>query len=165
MTKSYKRSATYDSLVHPKAKLYPGKHCNWCGRSLPKFKRSFCSNHCVHSWSVRTSSSYARSCVLKRDGWVCALCGLDIKKFEKELKAKFPRKTKKRTEFLKSLGFPGKKTSIAEIDHLIPVVKGGGECDLSNLRVLCSKCHKQCSNELMEELRKAKEAKEPDENV
>ena len=27
-------------------------------------------------------------------------------------------------------------------DHIVPVVEGGGECDLSNMRTLCLKCHR-----------------------
>jgi 5-methylcytosine-specific restriction protein A len=30
-----------------------------------------------------------------------------------------------------------------EADHIIPVIEGGGECDLSNLRTLCLKCHRE----------------------
>ena len=30
-----------------------------------------------------------------------------------------------------------------EADHIVPVVEGGGECDLSNLRTLCLACHRQ----------------------
>lgn len=29
-----------------------------------------------------------------------------------------------------------------EADHIVPVVEGGGECDLSNLRTLCLRCHR-----------------------
>lgn len=29
-----------------------------------------------------------------------------------------------------------------EADHILPVVEGGGECDLSNLRTLCLPCHR-----------------------
>jgi len=30
-----------------------------------------------------------------------------------------------------------------EADHILPVIEGGGECDLSNLRTLCLKCHRK----------------------
>lgn len=30
-----------------------------------------------------------------------------------------------------------------EADHIVPVFKGGGGCDLSNLQTLCKDCHKE----------------------
>lgn len=29
-----------------------------------------------------------------------------------------------------------------EVDHIVPVVEGGGECGLDNLQTLCLACHK-----------------------
>ena len=36
---------------------------------------------------------------------------------------------------------PGTPFNKLEVDHIIPVSKGGGH-NLSNLRILCKKCHK-----------------------
>ncbi|HEV2687987.1 MAG TPA: HNH endonuclease [Bryobacteraceae bacterium] len=33
------------------------------------------------------------------------------------------------------------RKSLWDADHIMPVVEGGGECDLANLRTLCLKCH------------------------
>lgn len=35
-----------------------------------------------------------------------------------------------------------------DIDHIVPVVEGGGQCGLENLRTLCHPCHKQVTREL-----------------
>lgn len=35
-----------------------------------------------------------------------------------------------------------------DADHIVPVVEGGGECDLSNYRTLCHPCHKQVTADL-----------------
>lgn len=35
-----------------------------------------------------------------------------------------------------------------DADHITPVVEGGGECDLDNLRTLCHPCHKVSTAEL-----------------
>ena len=35
--------------------------------------------------------------------------------------------------------------SLWEADHITPVVEGGGECDLSNLRTLCLRCHRMAT--------------------
>ena len=29
-----------------------------------------------------------------------------------------------------------------QADHIVPVIEGGGECDLGNFRTLCTACHK-----------------------
>ncbi|WP_460971956.1 HNH endonuclease [Spirosoma migulaei] len=36
-----------------------------------------------------------------------------------------------------------KKTDAWQADHILPVCKGGGYCDLDNLQTLCSDCHKK----------------------
>jgi 5-methylcytosine-specific restriction endonuclease McrA len=35
-----------------------------------------------------------------------------------------------------------------DADHIVPVIEGGGECGLSNLRTLCRDCHKRVTAEL-----------------
>src|SRR5262249_30993667 len=35
------------------------------------------------------------------------------------------------------------RSSLWDADHIVPVVEGGGECDLENLRTLCLICHRQ----------------------
>jgi 5-methylcytosine-specific restriction protein A len=47
----------------------------------------------------------------------------------------------------------GRRKSIWDADHVVPVAEGGGECDLSNLRTLCLKCHRLCSAQLRSRLR------------
>jgi 5-methylcytosine-specific restriction endonuclease McrA len=49
----------------------------------------------------------------------------------------------------------GRKT-LWDADHVIPVTEGGGECELSNMRTLCLKCHRLRTAELLKRLRKAR---------
>jgi 5-methylcytosine-specific restriction enzyme A len=44
-----------------------------------------------------------------------------------------------------------------DADHIVPVVEGGGECDLANLQTLCLKCHR----ERTAALRKRRQAPRP----
>jgi 5-methylcytosine-specific restriction endonuclease McrA len=48
---------------------------------------------------------------------------------------------------------PGFRKSLWDADHIVPVAEGGGECDLSNLRTLCLKCHRQATAELRKRLK------------
>jgi len=41
-------------------------------------------------------------------------------------------------------GLRGRKT-LWDADHIVPVIEGGGECDLSNMRTLCLKCHREAT--------------------
>lgn len=50
--------------------------------------------------------------------------------------------------FKEKHGIPPTRTRFWDIDHILPVVEGGGSCDPSNLRVLCLKCHKQETSKL-----------------
>jgi 5-methylcytosine-specific restriction endonuclease McrA len=51
------------------------------------------------------------------------------------------------------------RSSLWDADHILPVVEGGGECELKNLRTLCLRCHRAATIQLRERLRRAKVAK------
>jgi len=87
--------------------------------------------------------------VFKRDRGVCAECGLDTEK----LRRRFRRLS--RSERRKEAARLGVNTTRAlwHADHIVPVVEGGGECDLDNMRTLCISCHKQATKSLMERRR------------
>src|SRR5688500_16235480 len=61
--------------------------CRRCGVEVPKGRRSFCSDGCVHEWKIRSDPGYARDVVERRDRGVCALCRLDTRKLEHRLRA------------------------------------------------------------------------------
>jgi 5-methylcytosine-specific restriction endonuclease McrA len=43
-----------------------------------------------------------------------------------------------------------------QADHHIPVAEGGGECDISNYRTLCTACHIKETRELQKRLKERK---------
>lgn len=52
---------------------------------------------------------------------------------------------------LAELGLPAyllRRRRYWEVDHIVPVVEGGGSCGLSNLRTLCWECHRRATREL-----------------
>jgi hypothetical protein len=109
-----------------------------------------------------------RRLVAERDGGVCAMCGTDTEKLRTEYRnALFaacwgdrPPSFVPRAGTVESIvkgqpdapkrpaGFPSPDRSWWEADHIVPVVEGGGECDLSNFRTLCCPCHKKVTAEL-----------------
>jgi 5-methylcytosine-specific restriction enzyme A len=49
-----------------------------------------------------------------------------------------------------------RRKSLWDADHILPVVEGGGECDLDNIRTLCLRCHRVVTADLRERMRRRK---------
>lgn len=158
------------------------KLCRWCGldvhRLSPK-RRTFCSDECVHEFNIRSSSSYIRTYIAKRDKYICQICGLDCKGFVRKLwryinehiqelqqnavYAGFNnyRHAKKalEVEFFELNHMPWVNThgrsTFYDIDHIHEVIKGGGQCGEENLRLLCLSCHRKETARLRAELKQA----------
>jgi 5-methylcytosine-specific restriction enzyme A len=112
--------------------------CRRCGQEVPPRRRTFCSDECVHEWRLRTDPGYLREQVLQRDHGVCAICGLDALEFYRRFRL-LP--SRKRSALRRSLDMPPHRENFWDADHVVPVVEGGGECGIGNLRTLCLWCH------------------------
>jgi 5-methylcytosine-specific restriction protein A len=143
--------------------------CRQCEVEVKPPRKTFCSQVCVDKWMIRTGSGLERA-IKKRDHGICAFCKLDCERLSKQLRRltrEFwkqyhdPDTTRGRgrraeealkahvAAFKAEHGIPEhRKRRLWDIDHIVPVVEGGGDCDLTNLRVLCIKCHKQVTAEL-----------------
>ena len=123
--------------------------CRWCNLEVPTGRRSFCSDWCVEEWRIRSDPGYLREQVLARDCGICALCGLDcLAEYRRLRRLRGLSKTKALLLWKAS----GRK-SLWDADHIVPVVEGGGECDLTNLRTLCLRCHREHTAALRVRLR------------
>jgi 5-methylcytosine-specific restriction enzyme A len=120
--------------------------CRWCNLEVPPRRFTFCSDWCVHEWRLRTDSGYLREQVFARDQGICAICGVDCRG------AYFDLKRARGTQRQKLLARWGLKRinrrTLWDADHIVPVVEGGGECDLENIRSLCLICHRRQTSEL-----------------
>ena len=77
---------------------------------------------------------------------MCARCGVDTEAL---------RKGKRKLDYAARKAFEkewGRRKSLWDADHIVPVVEGGGECDLANMRTLCLKCHGEATAALRERL-------------
>jgi 5-methylcytosine-specific restriction endonuclease McrA len=120
--------------------------CRWCSLEVPRGRRTFCSEWCVHEWRLRTDPGYLRDQVLARDRGICAVCSTDTLAAWLWIKRS---RGDRRLQALKSWGLARmSRSSLWDADHIVPVVEGGGECDLSNIRTLCLKCHRQATADL-----------------
>lgn len=127
---------------------------------------------------MRTNVSYARGLVFKRDRGICQECGFDthgwdeIRRTWKDAMDRvlsalnvekwneiFRRPNEDRDEIERAWSpriwavrdrwdALGLVPHGWEMDHVVPVVEGGGECGLDNLRTLCIPCHRRNTAEL-----------------
>jgi len=120
--------------------------CRWCSLEVPKGRLTFCSAWCVHEWRMRSDPGYVREQVLRRDKGICALCHVDT------LRAFLLLKKARGSRRADQLAFWGlrrmSRRSLWDADHIVPVVEGGGECDLRNFRTVCLICHRKVTAEL-----------------
>lgn len=100
-----------DSRIWREHCPYPKGSCQWCGKPLPKLRRRWCSEACSNEFQVRRGAA-----------WIIIA---EIEKRDQRRCALCGRETH----------------GGGEIDHIIPVIEGGGCCGLENLRTLCRTCH------------------------
>ncbi|MBV9762364.1 MAG: HNH endonuclease [Acidobacteriaceae bacterium] len=125
--------------------------CRWCGLEAPAGRQTFCSDWCVEEWKLRSSPAHLRERVFERDRGVCAICRIDcLAEFRRIRKLRGPARLKATADW----GLRGRKT-LWDADHILPVAEGGGQCDLSNMRTLCLKCHRLHTARLRERLHAA----------
>lgn len=156
--------------------------CRNCRNEVQARRQTFCSDECVHEWKLRTNPVYQARHVLERDNGVCELCGTDCVILLQELKKlrqqerqelygancydgpylptdKLVRFKARCDELELSQHLRALCRRLWEMDHRIPVVEGGGECGLENLRTLCWRCHRRVTAELRARRAKNKKGK------
>jgi 5-methylcytosine-specific restriction endonuclease McrA len=129
----------------------------------------FCSTKCERDMKAKVSGGAARRQLMRRDRGICSMCKLDCAKLIRKLQSieKGPetdsegnllwklqredllsraeyrnftsRLSKAMKEALIDKALSGKAW---QADHIVPVFEGGGQCTVTNLRTLCTACHK-----------------------
>ena len=131
-----RRAVSADNWGKPQRNAAGEPICRWCHGPVKKPRRTFCSDPCVHEWRIRSSPSYVRKEVKKRDRGVCQSCGFDVRAAERTWRHLKPPGTDRRARKAWRAAKPR-----WEADHIVPVADGGGECGLDNYRLLCRACH------------------------
>ena len=126
--------------------------CRWCSLEVPRGRYTFCSGFCVHEWKLRTQPAYLREQVLKRDRGICSCCGVDTISAARKLRY---ARGANRISLLDYWGLRRRsRKSLWDADHIVPVVEGGGECDLEKIRTLCLRCHREATRQLRQRTRR-----------
>lgn len=131
------------------------------GRALCRFcqtvecappRKTFCSNACVIEHKVRTRPAFAKMMVFRRDAGVCAICHTDTKELARELWEEGLRFGRTHQQRLLGLhGIPRNRKvycrkyggNLWDLEHTLPVWKGGGEAGLNALATMCVPCHRE----------------------
>lgn len=137
----------------------PKRHCRFCAKAVPAGRRNWCGQECIDAYLLRNDPKVARARTFERDRGVCFDCGHDTERLRQKLlrwlnpEEGFTQRVMGRRRFAVRAGLLGalydySPAHLWEMDHIRPVVEGGGGCGLDNLRTLCRPCHKRASREL-----------------
>lgn len=133
--------------------------CRWCGAEVPRPRRTFCSDACVHQHRLRSDVDYLRATVFSRDAGVCSRCGTDTVALGLEVRDMASGSIEGQQQaliHLTKLGYStwraqkaiAEKMSLWDTDHIKPVLEGGGGCDLNLIQTLCVPCHAKETKQL-----------------
>ena len=131
--------------------------CRMCGKEVPKGRRTFCGEICVHQYRLRNSNNYQAKHLRDRDAGVCDICGINadivLAKYREEIskaykdssetywhieeKEQWLKEVKEKRKIItkiknnyKEQGWPMNRTNRWwDVDHIVPVVEGGGPQD------------------------------------
>jgi len=158
------------------------KLCRWCGLDVHRLsakRRTFCSDECVHEFNIRSSASYIRIYIAKRDKYICQICGLDCKGFVSRLRRYVREHIQELQQQPIYAGYQNYRhaqralemeffdlrnmewvnthgrSTFYDIDHIIPVSENKNQCGEENLRTLCLGCHRKETAKLRARLKKA----------
>lgn len=146
ITKSYKERM-YPLGDLKAIKVDGGRQCIWCLTALKGQQLKWCSPACSNSamaWGYPQKEHGLQMLLAKQD-FKCNGCGFDympyLQQITKKVDANFLReKINERYMTLLKRKVPADKKP--EVDHIVPIYKGGQSLGLANHNILCYSCHK-----------------------
>lgn len=158
LTKSVKSRAYNLSCLHPilldelNVKGKSKRLCCWCVEiEIINLNRKYCSNNCSTSamaWAF-PQKEHSLKYLLIKQSYKCLGCQYDYR----PMLDLYIEKDKKRYgvsyevnelpwHYFKCLKSNVPSERKPEVDHIIPISKGGHSLDRDNLQLICYKCHK-----------------------
>lgn len=121
--------------------------CRRCSVEVPRGRHTFCGDDCIREWKIKTQPAFLRGLVWERDKGQCALCPTLCS-----------RRNRQHVRDAATGLWHIERGVAWEADHIVPVVEGGGECGLDNIRTLCRPCHVRVTSELRARLAERRRA-------
>ncbi|KAK2166038.1 hypothetical protein LSH36_43g04079 [Paralvinella palmiformis] len=119
----------------------------------------FCSQLCMDQYWMKGSRGYSMQQVYQTEHGICQLCDFDAQQLYDKIKN--TTNLYKRAKLIQESKYGTLKTAIKQkmannpvrglfwqVDHIKPVIEGGGTCDIDNLRTLCVLCHREVTAQL-----------------
>lgn len=129
-------------------------HCVWCQIALTGKKYKWCGPECMESafaWA-NPQKEQGLQVLLARQSWKCNLCQYDyaphVEETRKKMSWYYPEmrtldvSAKFHWVFVKRLKRLVPKNRRPEVDHIVPIYKGGQSLGLDNHQAICYLCHK-----------------------
>lgn len=176
MSRKMKGAGWVNYKKHPRGPNGRGL-CRMCGVEVPKGRRTFCGEDCVEEYRMRNDTRHQANVIAKRDRGTCQICGTDTNEIKKQYLTE-NRECKSLTSDVerrrcyqeldqryKDAGWNVWARRWWDVDHVLPVVEGGGPDDwgeepyIKNLRTLCHPCHKKETAKLRKRLSERKKEK------
>jgi len=151
--------------------------CRWCQLPILAQRRiCYCSDACSTEASYRYSPNNCEPAVFRRDGGRCALCRKLVSTcaidpiLRERLRQQFGDTMAwghfwhrvwhalytQATEWHRRTHPIGGAPHLYELDHIVPVIEGGGGCGPEGYRILCRRCHPKETGKLRRRLHAAK---------
>lgn len=131
----------------------PKRLCAWCNTTeLTHGNQKYCSTDCSNSamaWAYPQKEDALRYLLLRQE-WKCILCQYDYKSHIEDIVARDKRMLgndfyaweRLPWYYFKRLKRRVPKDRRPEVDHIVPIYKGGQSLGLDNHQAICYTCHK-----------------------
>jgi 5-methylcytosine-specific restriction endonuclease McrA len=154
MTKSFKDRALQLSRYPVKPDANDKRMCLWCGEVelIGSKLKKYCSPECseaIFTWAQPQKENGLHALMVRQD-WQCNVCHFDYKPTRDKVLDYFHRKN----WFVPNFGRHDSRRYMKvfknncptdrkpEVDHIIPIYKGGQSLGLANHQAICYSCHK-----------------------
>lgn len=129
------------------------KHCAWCAEPFRGLK--YCGDECstaAQAWAYPQKEAGLYLLLVEQD-WKCKLCGYSyVDDYRQAMESSYGVEGAKRFgvdkfmwHIVKKLKDRVVKDRKPEVDHIVPVSKGGQSIGNSNHQIICYTCHKEKS--------------------
>lgn len=154
MTKSFTDRALQLSRYPVKPEADGRRMCLWCGEVELKGSKlkKYCSAECseaIFTWAQPQKENGLHALLVRQD-WKCNTCNFDYKPILAQVHLRWYAGTRRipnfgqdssqtYMKFFKASCPPMQKP---EVDHIVPIYKGGQSLGLANHQAICYSCHK-----------------------
>lgn len=147
LTKSHKERSIQLTKLKAVKKPDNSRWCAWCSDvKLSHGNQKYCGPDCSNSamaWAY-PQSEYGLYELLLRQGWKCAICAYDYLPTLGPILVRYNWKLEDGFNWgvMKVLKMKASDPHRPEVDHIVPIYKGGQSIGLDNHQCICYTCHK-----------------------